>query len=155
MEFWEKIRKDVRKGFQDGLAVIREGAVAVKEKAEELTEEGKRQYKLFDLKTKVQKEITELGGKVYGLICAEKDPVADSKVKASVSRIKKLETRIAQLESKPQAKPGARTEAKPQAGPKAKKSVESKTKSVKTAAKKTTIKKQPAIKRKPAGKTKI
>ena len=40
MEFWEKIRKDVQKGFRDGLAVIREGAIAVKVKAEELTEEG-------------------------------------------------------------------------------------------------------------------
>ena len=147
MEFWEKIRKDVRKGFQDGLAVIREGAVAVKEKAEELTEEGKRQYQLFELKTKVQKEVTELGGKVYGLICAEKDPVADSKVKASVSKIKKLETRIAKLEIKPQAKPGAKTKAKPKAGPEAKTSV-------KAAAKKTAIKKQPATKRKPAGKIK-
>ena len=104
MEFWEKIRKDVQKGFRDGMAVIREGAVAVKVKAEELTEEGKRQYKLFELKTKVQKEITELGGTVYGLISAEKDPVADSKVKKSVSKIKKLETQIANLETKPEVK---------------------------------------------------
>lgn len=136
MEFWEKIRQDVRKGFQDGLAVIREGAVAVKVKAEKLTEEGKRQYKLFELKTKVQKEITELGGKVYGLICAEKDPVTDSRVKASVSRIKKLETQIAKLEIKPKAKPGAKTKAKPKASPEAKTSVQSKAKSVKAAAKK-------------------
>ncbi|MEN6489754.1 MAG: hypothetical protein ABFD66_12915 [Smithella sp.] len=106
-----------------------------------MTEEGKRQYQLFELKTKVQKEITELGGKVYGLICAEKDPVADSKVKASVSKIKKLETRIAKLEIKPQAKPGAKTKAKPKAGPEAKTSVQPKAKSVKAAAKKTTIKK--------------
>ncbi|NTW06661.1 MAG: hypothetical protein HGA29_02335 [Syntrophaceae bacterium] len=147
MEFWEKIRKDVRKGFQDGLAVIREGAVAVKEKAEELTEEGKRQYQLFELKTKVQKEVTELGGKVYGLICAEKDPVADSKIKASVSKIKKLETRIAKLEIKPKAKPGVKTKAKTKATPEAKTSVQA-------AAKKTAIKKQPATKRKPAGKIK-
>lgn len=146
MEFWEKIRKDLRMGFQSGMAVIREGAVAVKEKAEELTEEGKRQYQLFELKTKVQKEITELGGKVYGLICAEEDPVANSKVKASVSKIKKLETQIAKLEIKPQTKPAVKTKAGRKAGAEAK--------SVQAAAKKTTIKKQPATKRKLAGKTK-
>ncbi len=135
MEFWEKIRKDVRKGFQNGLAVIREGAVAVKEKAEKLTEEGKRQYKLFELKTKVQKEITELGGKVYGLICAEKDPVADSRVKAIVSKIKKLETRIAGLETQPHAEPKAKSSVKP------------KTKSVKPAAKKKAAPAKPTMKK--------
>lgn len=136
MEFWEKIKKDVRKGFQDGLAVIREGAVAVKARAEKLTEEGKRQYKLFELKTKVQKEITELGGKVYGLICAEKDPVADAKVKASVSKIKKLEIQIAKLEIIPDAKP------------RAKKSIKSKTKSVKPAAGKKAAVTKPTLKKK-------
>jgi len=132
MEFWEKVKKDVKKGFRDGLAVIREGAVAVKEKAGELTEEGKRQYKLFDLKTKVQKEITELGGKVYGLISMEKDPAADAKVKACVSKIKKLETQINKLETKPEAKPKAKTPTKAKAKPAAK----SKVKQVKVAAKK-------------------
>lgn len=154
MEFWEKIRKDLRMGFQSGMAVIREGAVAVKEKAEELTEEGKRQYQLFELKTKVQKEITELGGKVYGLICAEEDPVANSKVKASVSKIKKLETQIAKLEIKPQTKPAVKTKAGRKAGAEAKSTAQPKAKSVQAAAKKPTIKKQPATKRKLAGKTK-
>ncbi|MBN1547881.1 MAG: hypothetical protein JW902_14620 [Syntrophaceae bacterium] len=147
MEFWEKIKKDVKKGFRDGLAVIREGAVAVKEKAGELTEEGKRQYKLFDLKTKVQKEIAELGGKVYGLISLEKDPVADAKVKTCVTKIKKLETQITKLEAKPIAKPKAKAKipakpktkkmAKPAAKATTKPAAKSKVKPVKAAAKKT------------------
>jgi len=154
MEFWEKIKKDLRTGFQSGMAVIREGAVAAREKAEELTEEGKRQYKLFELKTKVQKEITELGGKVYGLICAEKDPVADNRVKASVSKIKKLENQLAKLEIKPQDKPDVKTKSRRKAGAEAKSAAQTKVKSAQAAVKKTAGKKQPAGKRKPAGKTK-
>jgi len=148
MEFWEKIKKDLRTGFQSGMAVIREGAVAAREKAEELTEEGKRQYKLFELKTKVQKEITELGGKVYGLICAEQDPVADKRVKASISKIKKLENQLAKLEIKPQAKPDVKTKSRRKAGAETKSAVQPKEKSVQAAAKKTAGKKQPAGKTK-------
>jgi len=148
MEFWEKIKKDLRTGFQSGMAVIREGAVAAREKAEELTEEGKRQYKLFELKTKVQKEITELGGKVYGLICAEQDPVADKRVKASVSKIKKLENQLTKLEIKSQAKPDVKTKSRRKAGAETKSAVQPKAKSVQAAAKKTAGKKQPAGKTK-------
>ncbi len=105
MDFWEKIKRDVQKGFREGLAVIREGAVAVKEKAEALTGEGKRQYKLFEIKTKVQKEISELGGRVYGLLAAEKEVTSDRRVKSSVTKIKKLETQITKLEGSPAKKP--------------------------------------------------
>jgi hypothetical protein len=114
MDFWEKIKWDVQKGFRDGLAVIREGAVAVKEKAEALTGEGKRQYKLFEIKTKVQKEISELGGRVYGLLVGEKDVSADRRVKSSVTKIKKLETQITKLEAVPAKK--SRTVAKTRTG---------------------------------------
>lgn len=106
MNFWEKVKKDMQKGIREGLAIVKEGAAVVKEKAGELTEEGKRQYKIFDLKTKVQKEIAELGGKVYDLSSKVKNPMLDSKVKAVVAKIKKLETQITRLEgkAKPQAK---------------------------------------------------
>ena len=151
MEFWEMIKKDVKKGVRDGLAVIRKGAVIVKGKAGELTEEGKRQYKLFELKTNVQKEITELGGKAYGLISAEKDPSADAKVKTCVSKIKKLETRITKLEGKPKTKtsaePKAKAMAKPAAKAMAKPTAESKVKPVKASAKKTIAAKKEQIDR--------
>ncbi len=106
MNFWEKVKKDLQKGIKEGITFVKEGATVVKEKAEELTEEAKRQYKTFDLKTKVQKEIAELGGKVYDLSAKVKNPMLDSKVKATVARIKKLEALITRLEgkAKPQAK---------------------------------------------------
>lgn len=110
MDFWEKVKRDVRKGFKDGIVFIREGVTVVKEKAEELTEEGKKRLKLFDLNTKVQKEMSELGGRVYALDSKNKNPMADKKVKTTIGKIKKLEMQIAKLEGKAVAvaKPKAR-----------------------------------------------
>ena len=65
MNLWDKIRRDVQKGIKEGMSVVKEVAAVAREKAEELTEEGKRRYKIFDLKVKVQKEMSELGGNVY------------------------------------------------------------------------------------------
>lgn len=104
MNFWEKVRKDLQEGIKEGIEVVKEGAVIVRKKAEELTDEGKRQYKIFDLKAKVQKEIAELGGKVYELSSKLKNPMLDGKVKAITARIKKLEVQITKLEGKPKAK---------------------------------------------------
>lgn len=87
MSFWEKVKKDLQKGLKEGVTFVKEGTIVVKERAEELTEEAKRQYKIFDLKTKVQKEIAELGGKVYELSPKVKNPMLNSRVKTIVTRI--------------------------------------------------------------------
>jgi hypothetical protein len=100
MNFWENIKKDLQKGLKDGIDFVKEGAAVVKVKAEELTEEGKRRLKVFDLKTKVQKEISELGGLVYDLSSKVKNPMIEKKVKAVIGRIKKLEKQIVKLEGK-------------------------------------------------------
>ena len=101
MDFWEKVKRDVRKGFKEGLVFVREGVAVVKEKAEELTEEGKKRLKIFDINTKVQKEMSELGGRVYALDSNNKNPMLDKKVKTTIGKIKKLEMQIAKLEGKP------------------------------------------------------
>jgi polyhydroxyalkanoate synthesis regulator phasin len=106
MNFWEKVKEDLQKGVEEGIAFVREGASVAKKKAEELTEEGKRRYRLYELKTSVQKEIAELGGKVYDLSAKVRNPMLDSKVKAIKARIKKLETEIAKLEGKLKITPG-------------------------------------------------
>jgi len=97
MNFWEKVKRDIQKGIQEGIDFVKEGATVVKEKAEELTEEGKKQYKIFEIKTKVQKEMAELGGRVYDLSSQVKNPFLDSKVKAIINRIKKFEAQITKL----------------------------------------------------------
>jgi hypothetical protein len=89
MSFWERVKKDVPKSFKEGVEVIRL-------RAEQLTTEGKRQIKLFDLKNKVHKEMADLGGAVY--TSKNSNPMADTKVKKIVDRIKKLESQITKME---------------------------------------------------------
>src|ERR1700687_5124315 len=91
MNFWVKIKDDLQKGVGEGIAMMKEGASLVKQKAEEVTEEGKRRYQLYELKTTVHKEISELGGMVYELSAKLKNPMINSKVKAIKARINKLE----------------------------------------------------------------
>ena len=103
MTFWEKVKRDLQKGLKEGIAIVKESAAVVRGKAEELTEEGKKRYKIYELKTKVQKEISELGGRVYDLSSKIKNPMLDRKVKTIVARIKKIETQITKLEGKARA----------------------------------------------------
>ncbi|MDD5452474.1 MAG: hypothetical protein PHT49_11320 [Desulfovibrionales bacterium] len=137
---FDKIKKDLKKGIEEGIAVVKEGAVVVSQKVGELTAEGKRQYKMFDLKTKIQSYMTELGGRTYEVLNDKKSPAADSKVKSAVARIKKLEEQLRRLEGNKEKKaaPKKKAAAKAKAAPK---------KAAKPAAKKTakkTTKKTPA-----------
>jgi peptidoglycan hydrolase CwlO-like protein len=100
MDFWEKIKSDIQKGIKEGIGIVKEGVTVVKEKAEEISGEGKRRLKIFELKTKVQREISDLGGRVYALSAKVKNPMLDKKVTAVLSRIKKLESQIMKLEGK-------------------------------------------------------
>lgn len=104
MNFWEKIRRDVQRGIKEGLVMVKEGAAVAREKAEELTAEGRKRYRIFDLKMKVQREMSELGGKVYDLSSRVKNPLSDKKVKGMIGKIKKLETQIMKLEGRVEKK---------------------------------------------------
>lgn len=95
---FDKIKKDVQKGIEDGIAIVKEGASLVSGKMGELTAEGKRQYKMFDLKAKIQGQMTELGGRAYDVLDSKKSPAADGKVKAVFGKIKKLEEQLRRLE---------------------------------------------------------
>ena len=100
MSFWTKVKKDLQKGVDEGLAFVKEGAAVVMKKAEELTDEGKKHYVLYEMKAKVQKEIAELGGKIYDLSAKMKNPLLDTKIKESIARIKRLEAEILRIEGK-------------------------------------------------------
>ena len=130
MTFWDKVKKDVQKGFKEGIAFMKEGANVVMEKAEALTDEGKKRLKIFDLQTKVQKEIGDLGGRVYDLSDKKKNPMLDKKVNAIVSRLKKLELQIKTLESAPT--------------PKTKKKISKRTTAKSTTSKRTAVKRTTA-----------
>lgn len=107
MSFWEKIQKDIKKNIKEGLAIVKEGSAVVSQRTrlvakrvEKLTEEGKRKYKIFTLNMKVRDEFARLGGKVYDLSLKTKSPMSNKRVVAIISRIKKLEARITELEEK-------------------------------------------------------
>ena len=100
MNFWSKVKKDLQNGVDEGIAFVKEGAAVVLKKAEELTEEGKKRYAVYELKSKVQREIAELGGQVYDLSSKMKNPMLDIKVKDITSRIKRLEDQILKVEGK-------------------------------------------------------
>jgi polyhydroxyalkanoate synthesis regulator phasin len=139
---FDKIKKDVKKGIEEGIAVVKEGANVVSEKMGELTAEGKRQYEMFDLKTKIQSKMTELGGRAYDVLDSQKSPAADSKVNAVYVKIKKLEEQLSKLEGVKETKSAApkKPAAKAKVNPK---------KTVRAAAKKTVTmaaKKAPAKK---------
>ncbi|MEK6581709.1 MAG: hypothetical protein AABZ25_04920 [Nitrospirota bacterium] len=112
MALWDRVKKDIRKSVDESIAAVRKGATVAVEKAEELAEEGKRRYKVFELKMKVQSNFTDLGGKVYDLVSkGSKNPLLDMKVVSTIKGIKKLEAQIAKLESvssKASSKKGAR-----------------------------------------------
>jgi hypothetical protein len=96
---WDTIKKDLQKGFEQGMVAVKKGAIAAKKKAEELSDEGKKQYKIFTLKTKLHEGISDLGARVYTLMGTRaKNPALDAKVRDIVSQLKKTESQIASLE---------------------------------------------------------
>lgn len=95
---WERLKKEVESGIKKGVKAIRESSVVVKEKAGELSEKGKRQYRIFILKKKVQDLMAELGGKVYEMRATGKNPLTDTGIKQLLNRIAGLESQITELE---------------------------------------------------------
>ncbi len=101
---WEGIKKDLQVGMEKGMAAMKKGAIVAQKKAEDLTDEGKRQYKIFVLKTKVHEGISDLGARVYELMGSrKKNPALDAKVKNIVMQIKKIDAQIAELEKGPRS----------------------------------------------------
>ncbi|MBE0557504.1 MAG: hypothetical protein IH628_09760 [Proteobacteria bacterium] len=101
---FDKIKKNLKKGIEEGVAVVKEGADVVSGKMGELTAEGKRQYKIFDLKAKIQRQMAVLGVTAYDVLDGNKSPAAFSKVKTAFAKIKKFETQLGTLEGKKETK---------------------------------------------------
>jgi len=101
---WEGIKKDLQKGMEKGMAAMKKGAIVAQKTAGELTDEGKRQYKILTLKAKVHEGVTDLGARVYALMGSRvKNPALDPQVKDIVAQIKKLDAQIAELEKEPRS----------------------------------------------------
>jgi hypothetical protein len=97
---WKSIKKDIQKGWKEGVAVVKEGAVVAQKKAGEATEEGKRRYKLFELKTKIHKRVYDLGERVHVLLSGRKkvkNPALDATFKTIMADIGRMEAQIKKL----------------------------------------------------------
>ena len=97
---FDKIKKDVKKGFEEGFAAVKQGANVVSVKMNELSAEGKRQYKIFNLNLKIQDQINELGGITYTVLDSRKSLDEDKKIKAAFAKIKKLEWQLNKIGGK-------------------------------------------------------
>jgi hypothetical protein len=95
---FDKIRKDLKKGIEEGIAVLKERASVVSVKMNELSEEGKRQYKIFNLNLKIQDQMKELGGITFTVLDRRKSLDEDKKIKAAFAEIKKLEWQLSKIE---------------------------------------------------------
>lgn len=97
---FDQIKNNLKKGMEEGIAVLKEGANVVSVKMNELSEEGKRQYKIFNLNLKIQDRINELGGITYAAIDSGKTLDEDKKIKAAFAKIKKLEWQLNKIGGK-------------------------------------------------------
>ncbi len=124
---WQQIKKEVQNELEKGLALIKNEVIVIQKKAEELTEEGKRQYKMLSTKAKIHNAMRDLGAKVYMLMSGAriKNPALDAAVKDITARIKILEAELAKLEGKadassvhavPTSRAAARAKARRRAG---------------------------------------
>jgi hypothetical protein len=108
---WDVIKKDLQKGWKEGVLAIKEGMVVAKKKAGAMTAEGKKQYKILSLKTTIQRSIHDLGKRVFTLMASPKTAklvASDDKVKSIVVQIRKYERLIAEMEKKPRGTAPAR-----------------------------------------------
>ena len=119
--------------WDDIAKTIREGVDTVVEKTEELTRIGRIKVDILNIKRNVEKNFSELGGRVYQLISKEKKTAisADKEAKEIIECIKILEKELDDKKSE-------------LAKVKSKKSGNSESKSTKTQVKKTTTKKSTA-----------
>ncbi len=136
-EFWGKVRGDIQKGYKDSLSFL-------KSKTEELTEESKKKYKIYEHKHKAHKQIAELGAKVYEIVNTGGSVDNSRIVKDTVEKIKKIEELIDKLEALAKKKSAKST--KP-TKPTKKKAIAKKKAAVK---KKAPAKKKAPVKKKPA-----
>ena len=97
---FDKISKNLKKGMEEGIAVLKEGANVVSVKMNELSAEGKRQYKIFNLNLKIQDQINELGGMTYTVLESGKSLDENKKIKAAFAKIKKLEWQLIKIGGK-------------------------------------------------------
>ncbi len=97
MDILSGLKKDLEKGIKQGVDAVKSTATLVKEKAEEITEKGKIQYRIFEMKSRLQKQFASLGTKLHELTDAKKVNVSNQDLKKLLTAIDKTKAAIAKL----------------------------------------------------------
>lgn len=134
MSFWDKVRSDLKKGLDGGVALLKEGSAQVVTSVDKIAEVGLKQFQLLEQKVKIQGYFTRLGKRIYELARVEgKDPLKDEKVQAAIKTIGAIEDQIGKLETetvkeleKPAKKEAAKDSVQSSAAPAGIKSQETK-----------------------------
>ncbi len=129
--------------WDDIAKTIREGVDTVVEKTEELTKIGKIKIDILNIKRNVQKNFSELGGRVYHLIIKEKKTAisADKEATEIIECIKILEKELDDKKSeleKVKSKQSSNSESKSATKTQARKTTAKKSTGKSTTAKKST-----------------
>jgi hypothetical protein len=113
MGFWETVKREARKGMEEGWELAKRGAVVArvqaeetwkkgsvvaKEKAAEMAEIGRLRVQIFLAHQKAQRNFTEIGGKVYDLLkSGAKNPLEAAPIRKLLADTAKLERQIDRL----------------------------------------------------------
>lgn len=110
---WDSIKKS----FKDGAKIAKDGATIAAEKAEELGKRSKLMLDISNIKRRIEKHFTELGGKVYHGMQEENitDFAGREDVAGLVQAIKELDDELNQKQQELDAV--GRQEEEPAAGP--------------------------------------
>ena len=123
-----KLIKEIEVGIKQSIDAVKEKAAMVVEKADELTEEGKKQYRLYELKNKRQKQSAGVGQKLQKLVAEKKVTIPDKALNTLLASLSRTIAEIDRLEGKKQNAPksrpaGKKTSVKPKAASKKKSAV--------------------------------
>lgn len=112
MDILNGLKKDIEDGIKQGVDAVKSTATLVKAKAEELTEMGKAQYRLYELRNKGQKQFAALGETFHRLAAAKKVSVSNQELKKLLAAADKTLAAIAKLEGKGSAPAPKKSEAR-------------------------------------------
>ncbi|MFC1477464.1 hypothetical protein ACFL6L_03245 [candidate division KSB1 bacterium] len=87
---------NIKKGLKDSAKIAKEGAHIVGEKGVELGKKSKIHYEISRIKGQIEKQFTELGGKVFHAMAEDNvtDFGADEEVNGFITHIQELESEL-------------------------------------------------------------
>jgi hypothetical protein len=95
---WNKMKSDITKGVKEGLDKVIDGAETVAKKTGEVTAEGQKKIKIFNIKRKIQGYMEDLGVAIYNAENQTPGTVTDKLAKETIKKIKAANKELKTLE---------------------------------------------------------